>query len=77
LRRKCRQDGKTIGSFTTYNVDIAVTRYSSSPQHQLCGKTLLKAALLRRGARRTTGRPVLSLLRPGKRPSGEEVEQMM
>ncbi len=64
LRRKCRQDGKTIGSFTTYNIDIAVTypnvrvqtapvvlrravikhrRYSSSPQHQLCGKTLLKA----------------------------------
>jgi Transposase DDE domain group 1 len=24
----------------------------------------------------TTGRPVLSLLRPGKRPSGEEVEPM-
>ena len=25
----------------------------------------------------TTGRPVLSLLRPGKRPSGEEVEQIL
>jgi len=25
----------------------------------------------------TTGRPVLSLLRPGKRPSGDEVEQLL
>jgi hypothetical protein len=29
------------------------------------------------GRARTTGRPVLSLLRPGKRPSGEEVEQIL